>query len=46
MGTHSTRENKMPRAPTKYSGVQIKAYDNENHAQTYYGFIEEIRQLD
>ena len=24
------------------SGVQIEAYDSENHAQTYYGFIEEI----
>ena len=22
--------------------VQIKAYDSKNHAQTYYGFIEEI----
>ena len=28
------------------SDVQIEAYDNKNHAQTYYGFIEEIRQLD
>ena len=28
------------------SGVQIKAYDSENHAQTYYGFIEEIWELD
>ena len=28
------------------SGVQIKAYDSENCAQTYYGFIEEIKELD
>ena len=28
------------------SGVQIKAYDCENHVQTYYGFIEEIWELD
>ena len=26
--------------------VQIKAYDSKNHAQTYYGFIEEIWELD
>ena len=28
------------------SVVQIKAYDSENRAQTYYGFIEEIWELD
>jgi hypothetical protein len=28
------------------SGVQIEAYDSKNHAQTYYGFIEEIWELD
>ena len=28
------------------NGVQIEAYDSKNCAQTYYGFIEEIQELD
>ena len=28
------------------SDVQIKAYDNKNCAHTYYGFIEEMKELD
>ena len=30
------------RSANQNSIVQIEAYDSENHAQTYYGFIEEI----
>jgi hypothetical protein len=38
MPTHSTQRKQDAKSANQNSGVQIKAYDSENHAQTYYGF--------
>ena len=46
MGIHFTRSPKIKRAPTKNSGVRFDATDENGQKDTYYGYIEEIWELD
>ena len=46
MEIHSTRSPKIKRAPTKKIGVRFDATDKNGQKDTYYGYIEEIWELD
>jgi hypothetical protein len=46
MGIHSTRSPKIKRAPIKRSGVRFDAANDNGTKDTYYGYIEEIWELD
>ena len=46
MDTHFTQEPKITRAPIKNSGVRIDATDSSGQTNPYFGYIEEIWELD
>ena len=47
MGTHFTRQPKIKKKSTNQnSGVRMDATDNNGKKETFYGYIEEIWELD
>ena len=46
MGIHFTRSPKIKKSTNKNSGVRFDATDDNGQKDTYYGYIEEIWELD
>ena len=46
MGIHFTRSPKIKKSTNQNSGVRFDATDNNEKKDTYYGYIEEIWELD
>ena len=46
MGTHFTRQPKIKKSTNQNSGVRMDATDSNGKKETFYGYIEEIWELD